>query len=281
MLRCLPGRLRRSVITRLEGLVAKFMGDGVLCYFGWPRAHEDEAERAVRAGLAIVRSCGQLIGGGQALACRVGHCYRARGRRRCRWRGVGARGNGRRRDPEPRRPTAGHRTARGGRDRPSTQRLLGRVVRARGSRASNRSRDLQTRSRLARAWRACCRQPFRGAHDRADTAGRARGGGGASRRALASGPARRRSGGAALRRTRDRQVPYQRAPSTSGSMACRSCRLRHQCSPYYRRHVAPPADRASGASCRLPTGRSRPPQGWTSSRPCWQRRRTVDAMRRH
>jgi pimeloyl-ACP methyl ester carboxylesterase len=30
------------------------MGDGVLCYFGWPRAYEDEAERAVRAGLAAV-----------------------------------------------------------------------------------------------------------------------------------------------------------------------------------------------------------------------------------
>ena len=41
-------------IARLEGHVAKFMGDGVLAYFGWPVAHEDEAERAVRAGLAIV-----------------------------------------------------------------------------------------------------------------------------------------------------------------------------------------------------------------------------------
>src|SRR5690242_6118981 len=38
-------------ITRFEGRVAKFMGDGVLAYFGWPRAHEDDAERAVRAGL--------------------------------------------------------------------------------------------------------------------------------------------------------------------------------------------------------------------------------------
>jgi hypothetical protein len=38
-------------IARFEGPVAKFLGDGVLGYFGWPRAHEDEAERAVRAGL--------------------------------------------------------------------------------------------------------------------------------------------------------------------------------------------------------------------------------------
>ena len=35
-------------IARFEGHVAKFMGDGVLAYFGWPKAHEDEPERAVR-----------------------------------------------------------------------------------------------------------------------------------------------------------------------------------------------------------------------------------------
>lgn len=42
-----------GLVTRFEGHVAKYMGDGVLCYFGWPNAHEDDAERAVRAGLAI------------------------------------------------------------------------------------------------------------------------------------------------------------------------------------------------------------------------------------
>jgi class 3 adenylate cyclase len=40
-------------IARLEGHIAKFLGDGVLAYFGWPRASEDAAERAVRAGLAV------------------------------------------------------------------------------------------------------------------------------------------------------------------------------------------------------------------------------------
>ena len=39
-----------DTVGRYDGFVAKYMGDGVLVYFGWPRAHEDEAERAVRAG---------------------------------------------------------------------------------------------------------------------------------------------------------------------------------------------------------------------------------------
>jgi class 3 adenylate cyclase/tetratricopeptide (TPR) repeat protein len=47
-------------ITRFEGHVAKFMGDGVLAYFGWPRAHEDEAERAVRAGLAVTHAISRM-----------------------------------------------------------------------------------------------------------------------------------------------------------------------------------------------------------------------------
>ena len=38
-------------ITRFEGHVAKYLGDGVLAYFGWPQAHEDDPERAVQAGL--------------------------------------------------------------------------------------------------------------------------------------------------------------------------------------------------------------------------------------
>jgi class 3 adenylate cyclase/predicted ATPase len=43
-----------EVIVKHGGFVAKYMGDGVLAYFGYPRAHEDDAERAVRAGLALV-----------------------------------------------------------------------------------------------------------------------------------------------------------------------------------------------------------------------------------
>src|SRR5262249_60946919 len=47
-------------VARFEGHVAKFMGDGVLVYFGWPSGHEDDAERAVRAGLAIVDALARL-----------------------------------------------------------------------------------------------------------------------------------------------------------------------------------------------------------------------------
>jgi hypothetical protein len=43
-----------AIVASHDGFVAKFMGDGLLAYFGYPRAHEDEAERAVRTGLEIV-----------------------------------------------------------------------------------------------------------------------------------------------------------------------------------------------------------------------------------
>jgi predicted ATPase/class 3 adenylate cyclase len=60
-------------VGRFDGHVAKFMGDGVLAYFGWPRSHEDEAERAVRAGLAITCAVARLAApDGGRLAARIG-----------------------------------------------------------------------------------------------------------------------------------------------------------------------------------------------------------------
>jgi class 3 adenylate cyclase/predicted ATPase len=47
-------------ITKAGGFVAKYMGDGVLAYFGYPQAHEDDAERSVRAGLELVAAVGGL-----------------------------------------------------------------------------------------------------------------------------------------------------------------------------------------------------------------------------
>ena len=46
--------------ARFDGFVAKYMGDGVLVYFGYPNAHEDDAERAVRAGLAVIDAVDRL-----------------------------------------------------------------------------------------------------------------------------------------------------------------------------------------------------------------------------
>ena len=43
-----------ETVRRFGGFVAKYMGDGVLVYFGYPQAHEDDAERAVRAGLELI-----------------------------------------------------------------------------------------------------------------------------------------------------------------------------------------------------------------------------------
>jgi class 3 adenylate cyclase len=49
-----------ETVARFDGFVAKYMGDGVLIYFGYPQAHEDDAERAVRAALAIVEAVDKL-----------------------------------------------------------------------------------------------------------------------------------------------------------------------------------------------------------------------------
>ena len=49
-----------ETVQRFGGFVAKYMGDGVLVYFGYPQAHEDDAERAVRAGLELIAAVGEL-----------------------------------------------------------------------------------------------------------------------------------------------------------------------------------------------------------------------------
>jgi class 3 adenylate cyclase len=49
-----------DTVQRFGGFVAKYMGDGVLVYFGYPHAHEDDAERAVRAGLKLVAAVSDL-----------------------------------------------------------------------------------------------------------------------------------------------------------------------------------------------------------------------------
>ena len=60
-----------NTVGRFAGFVAKYMGDGVLVYFGYPEAHEEDAERAVRAGLAIIDAVGRL-GTPEQLSVRLG-----------------------------------------------------------------------------------------------------------------------------------------------------------------------------------------------------------------
>ena len=49
-----------ETVDRFGGFVAKYMGDGVLVYFGYPQAHEDDAERAVRGGLELISAVSAL-----------------------------------------------------------------------------------------------------------------------------------------------------------------------------------------------------------------------------
>src|SRR5450432_13309 len=75
-LRSIIGVYHRSCADCIErggGFVAKYMGDGVLAYFGYPQAHEHDAERAVQAGLAIVEAAPKLVtAAGSPMQVRVG-----------------------------------------------------------------------------------------------------------------------------------------------------------------------------------------------------------------
>jgi class 3 adenylate cyclase/tetratricopeptide (TPR) repeat protein len=60
-------------VVRFGGHPARLIGDGVLVYFGWPRAHEDQVQSAVAAGLAVIEAVGGLeIEPGRPLQCRIG-----------------------------------------------------------------------------------------------------------------------------------------------------------------------------------------------------------------
>jgi class 3 adenylate cyclase len=62
-----------DVITRAGGFLARFMGDGILAYFGYPQAHEHDAERAVRAGLSLLEAVpGVKTATGDPLQLRIG-----------------------------------------------------------------------------------------------------------------------------------------------------------------------------------------------------------------
>ena len=61
-----------TIITRFGGFIARYVGDGVLTYFGWPEAHEANAEKAVRAALAIIEAISQAPVRTEQLRVRIG-----------------------------------------------------------------------------------------------------------------------------------------------------------------------------------------------------------------
>jgi len=65
-------RTAAGAVKSFDGFVAKYMGDGVLVYFGYPQAHEDDAERAVRAALGVIDAVGRLDIKSVQLQARVG-----------------------------------------------------------------------------------------------------------------------------------------------------------------------------------------------------------------
>ena len=123
-----------ETVRRFGGFVAKYMGDGVLVYFGYPQAHEDDAERAVRAGLELIAAVTALKSTGSAAnPCR--HRDRAGRRRRPDRIGRGAGARHRRRDAEPRGAPARDRRAEHGRHRRGHAKTSRQSLRARGPRA--------------------------------------------------------------------------------------------------------------------------------------------------
>src|SRR5689334_18902978 len=61
-----------ATIQQFDGFIARYVGDGVLIYFGWPEAHETDAGRAVRAGLAVAAAVSETQVGGEPLRVRIG-----------------------------------------------------------------------------------------------------------------------------------------------------------------------------------------------------------------
>ena len=139
-----------ETVQRFGGFVAKYMGDGVLVYFGYPQAHEDDAERAVRAGLELI----------EAVAGLKSPVPIANPRRYCHWpgrsrrldrigRGPGARH--RRRDAEPRGASTSDCRAEHGRHRRRVRESSSAIC---SSLKTSAAKDLKGIAEPVRAWAA-------------------------------------------------------------------------------------------------------------------------------
>ena len=196
------------VIARYDGYIAKFMGDGVLAYFGYPRAHEDDAERAITAGLGPrLGNCATRYSKKCRSCCPRRDCDRTGGGRRSARQRRSA-GNGRhRRDSEPSGTASSPRRAQRHRDFGCHLSARGRNVRVRRSRQAQTEGLCRTGAVVVRDPSAPCREPFRRHavidHHRID---RTRRGGRNPAAPLAARQGRPRPGRADHRGTRHRQV---------------------------------------------------------------------------
>ena len=227
-----------GVVARYDGFVAKFMGDGILAYFGFPRAHEDDAERAVRAGLEIAAASSTSLETRGTKATRGPHRHRHRPRRgrRSRRRRRGAGAGRRRRHAQSRRAPAGSRRARAASSSPARRAGCSAIGSGCATLAGTWSRASPSRSRPGRSKASPSTESrFEAAHAArlTDLVGRE-----AESAAVARAPARgvagRRPDRADLRRGGHRQVAACRPGSPSEVADEPHTRLRYQCSPYHR-----------------------------------------------
>ena len=277
-----------ETVGRFDGFVAKYMGDGVLVYFGYPQAHEDDAERAVRAGLGAdrggradsqcaARRCGSASASAPGLVV-VGDLI---GIGEAQERGVvGETPN-----------LAARLQALAEPDTvviaPSTRRLVGDLFEYRDLGAV----EVKGFAEPVQAWQvlrpSAVESRFEALHaSGAHAARRARGGDRAAPPPLGAGQGRRGPGGAPLGRAGHRQVAHHRSPA-GAARGEPHVRLRYFCSPHHkdsalypiieqferaagfeREDDAPRASSTSWRRCSLPT---------TPSRRTWRFRRVAFA----
>ena len=138
-----------EIVAGFDGFVAKYMGDGVLVYFGYPRAHEDDAERAVRAGLGSIDAVGRLDVKSAKLQARIGIATGLVVVGDLIGEGLGAGTIGRRRDAQPRGAAASARCAGQSGDCRQHTATDRRIVRSGRSRAATTCRLRRAATRLA------------------------------------------------------------------------------------------------------------------------------------
>ena len=236
-LRELIGAYHRRVAAAVErpgGFVAKYMGDGVLAYFGYPRAHEDDAERAIRAGLELVAAVRDLEApAGTALRVRVGIAT-----------GLvvvgDLLGSGAAREQAVVGETPNLAARLQALAEPdsvviaeATRRLVGGLFECARPRRGRGQGLRRAGAGLPRPRRRRGGEPVRGVPRRGPgAAGRARGGAGPAAAALGAGQGRRGPGRPALGRGRGRQVAAAGGAAGAARPTSRTLVLRYFCSPH-------------------------------------------------